>query len=975
MATDKRNRATLVYSHRDRAWGERLATALEDYRVPGRLIGREGRIGKVPAKLTPILRDKEEVPPSLVLGEQMREALVASEFLIVVCSPAAAQSQRINEEILTFKRMGRSDRILALTVAGEPNAADRGLPAKRECYPPALRFNANPDGTLSAERSEIAAIDVRRGRESFEEARLRLAAALAGVGYDALKRREDETARRRRQVWTVAAGIAGVALFALFVLTLFALSQAETSRNAALAAQSRFLAHAATEEAQRGDPRLAAQLALEALPRDFARPDRPFVPEAEMALQIALSSFHELGTFETSKDGTRLAAYLPDGRLATVDGAGRLAMWGADGAKLGEVEADTTEIDTLEASSDGQRLVTTSSASGMARLWDVDDLSKDGEFAFGPQQKLVAHFSADGRELAIVHASAGELIVASATDGHRLATIATGLSGVSDAAFLGDGTRIMAVGGTAGQTKIATWTVSTGLQSAIVQSRLRAVERIVMAANGTAMLISPWGDIDVVDGKTLALVANAVTPGRGKPVTAAAISPDGFTAVVAHGESNADYLFLQTGSAGNWMETKDPVTYVAFSPDGTKVVTGNLAGEIGIYPAGAALRSVTFSGHKGAVRAVRFDGDRIASAADDGTARLWALASPARARVVAQPANCNTRAAAASADGGSFAFACEGGAMVVVRADGTELRMPTSRGRLADVVLSADGALAADTAEDGTVRILQTGPRQVIRELDNVGPWTAATFWPQGGQLAVAPTEMNRLEVWPVAKGDPVIIEIGRMTVDSVAFGPDGTRLVVTGDSKLTVWNIADGKLVFTFGDEKSRRIVAAVPTPEGIVAVIANKDGTLTFWNAETGTILSTTPVLPGEAKLLHLAADAKTLALVLKNDLITLYDVRSGMPVARLEDDAGQVTWLAPLEGGSWASLGAMRPGVSVWSPPIRCGALLKRAASLNLPPLTEAERARFYLQDSVAVSGLYAWLRPWFAWALPDAGRGCE
>ncbi len=91
-------------------------------RVPKALIGRETRLGPVPRRLFPIFRDREELPTASDLGSVIEDALGASEFLIVVCSPEAAQSKWVNEEILQFKRLQGEDRLLAIIVDGEPNA-------------------------------------------------------------------------------------------------------------------------------------------------------------------------------------------------------------------------------------------------------------------------------------------------------------------------------------------------------------------------------------------------------------------------------------------------------------------------------------------------------------------------------------------------------------------------------------------------------------------------------------------------------------------------------------------------------------------------------------------------------------------------------------------------------------------------------------------------------------------------------------
>jgi hypothetical protein len=109
----------------DRKWGDWLHKALETYRVPRRLVGKESRAGKIPDRVFPIFRDREELPVSADLGSNINQALSESRYLIVICSPRSAKSRWVAEEIKTFKRLGREDRILALIVAGEPNVGDK----------------------------------------------------------------------------------------------------------------------------------------------------------------------------------------------------------------------------------------------------------------------------------------------------------------------------------------------------------------------------------------------------------------------------------------------------------------------------------------------------------------------------------------------------------------------------------------------------------------------------------------------------------------------------------------------------------------------------------------------------------------------------------------------------------------------------------------------------------------------------------
>src|SRR5213078_3594507 len=116
-------------------------------RVPRRLVGKETRDGKVPERVYPIFRDREELPVSADLGSNIQEALGESRYLIVICSPRAAQSRWVGEEITIFKKLGGEERILALIVDGEPNAAEKkaGVRPEQECFPRTMRYRLGPD--------------------------------------------------------------------------------------------------------------------------------------------------------------------------------------------------------------------------------------------------------------------------------------------------------------------------------------------------------------------------------------------------------------------------------------------------------------------------------------------------------------------------------------------------------------------------------------------------------------------------------------------------------------------------------------------------------------------------------------------------------------------------------------------------------------------------------------------------------------
>ena len=111
-------RAFLSYSHRDTRWAKRLHRALEGFRIDKDLVGRETPAGPIPDTLRPIFRDREDFTAGESLTGQSIAALEASQFLVVICSPAAANSRYVNEEVRRFKAMGRAHLVIPVIVDG-----------------------------------------------------------------------------------------------------------------------------------------------------------------------------------------------------------------------------------------------------------------------------------------------------------------------------------------------------------------------------------------------------------------------------------------------------------------------------------------------------------------------------------------------------------------------------------------------------------------------------------------------------------------------------------------------------------------------------------------------------------------------------------------------------------------------------------------------------------------------------------------
>ena len=187
--TGKRYSAFISYNHRDRRWAVWLHRALERYRIPKKLHGRQAAFGTIGSRLPPVFRDRDELAASSDLAQSVKEGLEAASTLVVICSPNGARSKWVDEEIRTFIRWGRQDRIRLIIVDGEPHSGD----PETECLPPAIREM----------EAEPLAADARKGQDGPADARLKILAGILDVPFDELRQREAQ--RRVRRLTALAA--------------------------------------------------------------------------------------------------------------------------------------------------------------------------------------------------------------------------------------------------------------------------------------------------------------------------------------------------------------------------------------------------------------------------------------------------------------------------------------------------------------------------------------------------------------------------------------------------------------------------------------------------------------------------------------------------------------------------------------------------------------------------------------------------
>jgi len=194
--------AFISYRHKpaDIAAAKAIHTALETYRIPAPIRKQTGR-----KKVGRCFRDREELPTSSDLAQDIITALEQSDWLIAVCTPDTPKSKWCISEIETFIKLHGRSRVIAVLVDGEPE----------ESVPEILRYETLADGTR-VEREPLAA-DLRTDgagalKRRVRVEKLRLLAPMLEVSFDDLKRR----ARERAFKVAISSSAAVAAFFALF---------------------------------------------------------------------------------------------------------------------------------------------------------------------------------------------------------------------------------------------------------------------------------------------------------------------------------------------------------------------------------------------------------------------------------------------------------------------------------------------------------------------------------------------------------------------------------------------------------------------------------------------------------------------------------------------------------------------------------------------------------------------------------------
>lgn len=272
----------------------------------------------------------------------------------------------------------------------------------------------------------------------------------------------------------------------------------------------------------------------------------------------------------------------------------------------------------------------------------------------------------------------------------------------------------------------------------------------------------------------------------------------------------------------------------AFSADGSRIVSASgserrtvgggpywVAGELKVWDAQTGIELATLSGHEEVVTVCAFspDGSRIVSGSSDNTARIFDSTTGEQLFTLAGH-DGSLYACAFSLDGKRVVSASSDGALKLWDAN-TGLEIATLEGHkraVNDCAFSPDGRQIASASDDATLRLWDGVSGEEIRVLSgHKSAVKSVTFSPSGMELGSASLD-GTVRLWAAMTGEELATLSGHSgCVFACCFSPDGTRVLSVSEgnrylaeseqTRVVLWDVVSGSQLAKLGGAHGRSL------------------------------------------------------------------------------------------------------------------------------------------------------------------------
>ncbi|HWO22665.1 MAG TPA: protein kinase [Kofleriaceae bacterium] len=279
------------------------------------------------------------------------------------------------------------------------------------------------------------------------------------------------------------------------------------------------------------------------------------------------------------------------------------------------------------------------------------------------------------------------------------------------------------------------------------------------------------------------------------------------------------------------------VWYAAFSPDGTRVLTGGQDASVHVWGAASGRELHALRGHVPPVLAAWSPSGEVATADAAGTIRLWTADGRLRASIASTGGRGAASGIAFAGDGAHVAVPGSDGSVVIGDARTGQLRATWKADPEAVYGLAFDpsGTRVVTATASGTAAVWSLEGRELAKLEGHTASIWQAVFDATGERVITVSLDRTA-RVWDAQSGATIHRLVGHEDrVRSVAVDARGRWIATaSADTTVRIWSLPTGELVTTLRGHTAQ-VNAVVFAPDDQL-VSASSDGTARVWDVARG-------------------------------------------------------------------------------------------------------------------------------------------